>query len=65
MSESEKYRQFAADCIRIAEKLEGEDRDRLLKIADAWTVRALEVETTGLNCAGNGEEGPSDGDARS
>ena len=65
MSESEKYKQFAADCIRIAEKLEGEDRERLLKIADAWTVRALEVETTGLNRASNGEEGPNDGDARS
>ena len=65
MSESEKYKQFAADCIRIAEKLGGEDRERLLKIADAWTVRALETETTGLNRASNGEEGPSDGDARS
>ena len=64
MSESEKYKQFAADCIRIAEKLGGEDRERLLKIADAWKVRALEVETTGLNRATNGEEGPSDGDAR-
>ena len=41
MSESEKYKQFAADCIRIAEKLGGEDRERLLKIADVWTERAL------------------------
>jgi hypothetical protein len=65
MSESEKYKQFAADCIRIAEKLGGEDRERLLKIADAWTVRTLEVETTGLNHASNGEEGPDEGDARS
>jgi len=65
MSESEKYKQFAADCIRIAEKLGGEDREGLLKIADAWTVRALEAETTGLNRVRNGEEGPSEGDARS
>ena len=36
--------QFAADCIRIAEKLGCEDKERLLKIADAWTERALEVE---------------------
>jgi hypothetical protein len=48
MSESEKYRQFAADCLRIAETLTGEDRERLLKIADAWTERALEAETTGI-----------------
>ena len=41
---SEKYKQFAADCIRIAEKLGCEDKERLLKIADAWTERALEVE---------------------
>ena len=41
---SEKYRQFAAGCIRIAEKLGCEDKERLLKIADAWTERALEVE---------------------
>ena len=65
MSESEKYKQFAADCLRIAETLTGEDRKRLLKIADAWTERALEAETTRLSRACNGEEGPGDGDARS
>ena len=65
MSESEKYKQFAADCIRIAETLGGEDREKLLKIADVWTERALETETTGLNRARNGEEGPGDGAARS
>jgi hypothetical protein len=64
MSESEKYKQFAADCIRIAEKLEGEDRERLLKIADVWTERALEAETAGFNCDNNGGEGPDDGAAR-
>ena len=64
MSESEKYKQFAADCIRIAEKLDGEDRERLLKIADVWTERALEAETTRLNRARNDEEGPGDGAAR-
>ena len=41
MSESEKYKQFAADCIRMAETLGGEDRERLLKFADVWTERAL------------------------
>ena len=47
MSKSEKYKQFAADCIRMAETLGGEDRERLLKIADVWTERALEAEATG------------------
>ena len=64
MSKSEKYKQFAADCIRIATKLGGEDRERLLKIADVWTERALEAETTGLNRVRNDEEGPGDGAAR-
>ena len=65
MSESEKYKQFAADCIRIAETLSGEDKEILLKIADVWTERALEAETTGLNRVRNDEEGPGDGAARS
>ena len=64
MSESEKYKQFAADCIRIAETLSGEDKEILLKIADVWTERALEAETTGLNRVPNDEEGPGDGAAR-
>ena len=45
MLEAEKYKRFAVDCIRIAETLSGEDQQRLLKIADVWTERALEVET--------------------
>ena len=38
---AEKYKRFAVDCIRIAETLSGEDQQRLLKIADVWTERAL------------------------
>ena len=60
MVDSEKYKQFAADCIRIAETMRGEDRERLLKIADAWTERALEAQTTGLSR----EIGPGNGAAR-
>jgi hypothetical protein len=44
MLDTEKYKQFAADCIRIAEKLGAEEKARLLKIADTWSERALEVE---------------------
>lgn len=38
------YRQYAADCARMAGKLNGNDRDVLLKIAQAWEERALEAE---------------------
>ena len=65
MLEARKYKGFAADCLRIAETLTGEDKERLLKIADAWTEIALAAETTGLSRASNGEEGPGDSDARS
>jgi hypothetical protein len=45
MLEAEKYKRFTVDCIRIAETLSDEDQQKLLKIADVWTERALEVET--------------------
>ena len=44
MLKSEEYRQFAMDCIRIAESMQGEDKKTLLKIAEAWEMRALETE---------------------
>lgn len=44
MLDSEKFRQYARDCIRMAEKMKGEDRQTLLKIAEAWEMRAQEVE---------------------
>jgi hypothetical protein len=42
--DSEKFRQYARDCIRMAEKMKGQDRLTLLKIAEAWEMRAQEVE---------------------
>jgi hypothetical protein len=42
--ESEKYLQFAKDCIRIAEKMDAKDRQILLDIAKAWGMRAHEAE---------------------
>ncbi len=36
MSEAAKYRQYARDCIRIADGMNGKDRQRLLDIAEAW-----------------------------
>lgn len=44
MLESEKYLQFAKDCIRIAEKMDAKDRQILLDIAKAWGMRAHEAE---------------------
>jgi hypothetical protein len=38
----EKYRQYAADCRRLAEKAAA--RETLLKIAEAWDKQALIAE---------------------
>jgi hypothetical protein len=42
--ESEKYRQYARDCIRIAEKMDAKDKQVLLDIARAWDMRAREAD---------------------
>jgi hypothetical protein len=44
--EPETYRQYAADCIRIANKMDAKDRKTLLEIAAAWEARAEEAERT-------------------
>jgi len=44
MSEVERYRQYAKDCVRIASTMSGADRQTLLKIAEAWEGRAREAE---------------------
>jgi hypothetical protein len=44
MLEAKTYRQYAADCIHIAEKMHSKDKQILLKIADAWKMRAAEAE---------------------
>jgi hypothetical protein len=60
MSEAIKYQGFAADCLRIAETLTGEDKVRLMKIADAWTELALEGKTI----VSSGKKNPGDDTAR-
>jgi hypothetical protein len=42
--ESETYREYAKDCIRIAEKMNAKDKETLLNIAEAWEMRAVEAE---------------------
>jgi hypothetical protein len=40
MDEIEKYRQYAAECRRLAEKSSAKDKVILLEIAAAWTACA-------------------------
>jgi hypothetical protein len=46
MQEAEKYREYAADCRRLAEKATRRDKDVLLKIAEAWDPQARLAEAT-------------------
>jgi hypothetical protein len=52
MLESQTYRKYARDCIRIAASMSGKDRQTLLKIADAWEARAAEAESKEHNSDG-------------
>ena len=45
MRDSEKFRKYAADCLRIANQMSGKDRQALLEIADAWETRAQSEST--------------------
>ena len=56
MLEAKTYRQYAADCIRIAEKMEPKDKQILLKIAEAWKMRAEEAERREYKRDGKGED---------
>ncbi|MGA7345763.1 MAG: hypothetical protein WBY01_09405, partial [Pseudolabrys sp.] len=42
--ESQKYRQYAADCIRLSQTMSAADKLRLLEIAAAWEKRAQEAD---------------------
>jgi hypothetical protein len=44
LRDSEKFRKYAADCLRIARQMNGKDRQALLEIADAWEARAQDAE---------------------
>jgi histone H3/H4 len=43
MESAEKYRQFAEDCRRLADKATSKDRIVLLEIAEAWEQCAKEA----------------------
>lgn len=38
------YRQYAADCRRIAETMKARDRDVLMRMAETWEATAREAE---------------------
>jgi hypothetical protein len=44
MKDAKTYREYAADCIRIARGMNPNDREALLKMAEAWAERAREAE---------------------
>jgi hypothetical protein len=44
MQKAKMYRQYAADCRRLAETMEKKDRPVLLNMAEAWDTRADEAE---------------------
>jgi hypothetical protein len=44
MKDAKMYRDYAADCVRIAQSMNAEDRETLLKMARAWEDRAREAE---------------------
>ena len=44
MLDAETYRRYAAECVRIASKMDAKDRKTLLEIAEAWEARAHDAE---------------------
>jgi hypothetical protein len=47
MKDAKTYREYAADCIRIAKGMNPKDREALLKMAEAWEERARDAERAG------------------
>jgi hypothetical protein len=46
--DAQTYRRYAAECLRIASKMDAKDRNTLLEIAEAWEARAQEAERINL-----------------
>ena len=44
MQEAKSYRQYAADCRRLAQTMSAKDREVLLEMALAWESRAQDAE---------------------
>jgi hypothetical protein len=44
MKDAKTYREYAADCTRMAKLMNPKDKEVLLKMAEAWEERAREAE---------------------
>ena len=44
MKDAKTYREYAADCRRMAQLMNQNDKEALLKMAEAWEDRAKEAE---------------------
>jgi hypothetical protein len=44
MKDAKTYREYAADCTRMAKLMNPKDQEALLKMAEAWEERAREAE---------------------
>jgi hypothetical protein len=44
MKDAKTYREYAADCRRMAQLMNQKDKEVLLKMAQAWEDRAMEAE---------------------
>ncbi len=44
MKEARTYREYASDCVRLAQLMSAEDKEILLRMAKAWEDRARETE---------------------
>jgi hypothetical protein len=49
MDDAEKFREYAAECMRLAQKAAAQDKAVLLEIANAWIACADEVECKANN----------------
>ena len=44
MKDAKTYREYAADCKRMAKLVAPKDKETLIKMAEAWEERAQEAE---------------------
>jgi hypothetical protein len=51
MDDAEKFREYAAECLRLAKNAAAQDKAVLLEIANAWIACADEIESKANNLA--------------
>lgn len=59
MENPETYRQYAAECRRMAKTISAKDRSVLIKMAEAWESRAQEADRRETKTRDG--HGPNDG----